>query len=78
MVHVTREEAKAYVGKGWHKILDDFYDVFDRISGATAESTSMQTCEFCGAPGNLNDRYGWLKTTCPAHDKWRDHPPRGV
>ena len=124
MGHVTREEAKACVGKGWHKFLDDVYDVFDRVSGGTlahkladlvlgpsyeivqvkekfgslniyfsqrslttteldtaikkAEAASMRTCEFCGAAGTLNDRYGWLKTTCSAHDKWRDDPPRGV
>jgi hypothetical protein len=30
----------------------------------TAESISFLTCEYCGEPGNLKNKNGWIKTCC--------------
>ncbi|MEV7384131.1 hypothetical protein [Streptomyces lydicus] len=45
---------------------------------AAAEAESMDTCEFCGAPGSVrtrNDEPGrWRKPVCAAcHRRWSAH-----
>ena len=43
--------------------------IYERIHAA--ENESFETCEQCGAPGELRQG-GWLKTLCDEHNKQRE------
>ncbi len=52
-----------YVGSGCSRA------IYERIHAA--ENESFETCEQCGAPGELRQG-GWLKTLCDEHSKQRE------
>jgi hypothetical protein len=43
------------------------YDVTLRVRGLTEPNT----CEVCGAPGELKERAGWWAPRCERHETWR-------
>ena len=42
-----------------HPFVESLYDLLDLL-----EAESLRTCEFCGAPGSVDDSRDWLKTRC--------------
>lgn len=46
--------------------VDKYTETTDKII-IEAEKKCAETCEYCGAPGKINNIRGWIKTTCEEH-----------